>query len=243
MVFQPADELDGALGETLDALLENGESAATDALGLFVALDERFRLALGLGFVADAGLTEDLLFHEGHEIVSQTQQAGLTGLRIGGAGPRLGFTEFVFELVEDLLDIPAGFVEQGDDSRGNADGEIGQIDINGSALRILIGDAPQGHAHAGTDDLIGNDSPVDRIGVIKGMVAEGFEIHVFLLAAQEVDAILFPLMPLPEVDAGAVPDVEDFAAFAGPLAQRLDVLALEGAHVVLLLALDLITYS
>ena len=124
MVFQPANELHGALGETLDALLEHGESAA-DAFGMLVALGECFGLALGLGLVADAGLAEDSLFHESHEVVGQAQQARLAGLGIGGAGPRLGFTEFVFELVEDLLDIPTGLVEQGDDSRGNAGGKIG----------------------------------------------------------------------------------------------------------------------
>jgi hypothetical protein len=53
MVFQPADELHGALGEALDALLENGQSAAAIAFGLRVASGEGLALAVGLGFVAD----------------------------------------------------------------------------------------------------------------------------------------------------------------------------------------------
>ena len=45
MIFQPANELHGALGESLYALLENGESAAPDAFGLLVALGEGFGFA------------------------------------------------------------------------------------------------------------------------------------------------------------------------------------------------------
>jgi hypothetical protein len=40
MVFQPADELHSALGEALDALLENSQSASAIAFGLGIALDE-----------------------------------------------------------------------------------------------------------------------------------------------------------------------------------------------------------
>jgi hypothetical protein len=48
-----------------------------------------------------------MLFHERHEAVCQAQQPGLAGLCVGGAGPRLGFSKFVFELVEDIFDIPS----------------------------------------------------------------------------------------------------------------------------------------
>jgi hypothetical protein len=42
MVFQPADELHGALGEALDALLENGQSAAAIAFGLRLILRDSY---------------------------------------------------------------------------------------------------------------------------------------------------------------------------------------------------------
>ena len=107
MVFQPADKLHSALGEALDALLENSQSASAIAFGLGIALGECFAFALVFDFVADPGFPEDLLFHQGHEVVGQAQQAGLTSFRVGGAGPRLGFAEFIFEFVEDFLNIPA----------------------------------------------------------------------------------------------------------------------------------------
>ena len=40
MIFQPADELYSALGEALDALLENSQSASAIAFGLGIALGE-----------------------------------------------------------------------------------------------------------------------------------------------------------------------------------------------------------
>ena len=69
MIFQPADELHGALGESLDGLLENRQSAASLALGVLVTFDEGLRFAFGLRLVADCGLMENLVFHESHQIV------------------------------------------------------------------------------------------------------------------------------------------------------------------------------
>jgi hypothetical protein len=51
------------------------------------------------------------------------------------------------------------------------------------------------------------------------------------------------LEPLAEIDTRAIPDVEDFSACGSALAQGLDVLALEGTHVVLFFALDLVADS
>ena len=87
MVFQPADELHGALGEPLDGFLKNGQPITALVFGLLVAIGQRFGFALGLGLVVDARFAKDFLFHEGHEVVGQAQQAGLTGFRIGGAAP------------------------------------------------------------------------------------------------------------------------------------------------------------
>jgi hypothetical protein len=47
---------------------------------------------------------------------------------------------------------------------------------------------------------------------------ERFEFHVFLLAAQKMDAVLFTPEPLPGVDAGTIPNVENFVTLGGPLA-------------------------
>jgi hypothetical protein len=69
MVFQPADESHGALSEPLDGLLEIRQSAASLALGVLVPLNEGLRFAFAPGLVADAGLSENLLFHEGHQVV------------------------------------------------------------------------------------------------------------------------------------------------------------------------------
>jgi hypothetical protein len=63
MVFQPADELHGALCEPLDGLPENGHSATSLAFGLLVALGRSPGLAPGPGLVVDARLAKDLLFH------------------------------------------------------------------------------------------------------------------------------------------------------------------------------------
>ena len=66
MVFQPADELHGALGEWLDGLF--------DDVCAWVVLFEfggragvaGFRPALVFGFVDHAAALADFLFHEGH---------------------------------------------------------------------------------------------------------------------------------------------------------------------------------
>jgi hypothetical protein len=60
---------------------------------------------------------------------------------------------------------------------------------------------------------------VDRIEPIKRVDADDLEFHVLLFAAQEIDGALFPLEPLPEVDAGTIPNVENLAALGGSLAQ------------------------
>ena len=71
MIFQPADELHGALSEALDGFLEIRQSAASLALGVLIAVSEGLRFAFGLGFVADAGLSKNLFLHEGHQVVGQ----------------------------------------------------------------------------------------------------------------------------------------------------------------------------
>ena len=48
----------------------------------------------------------------------------LAGFRVRGARPGLDFAEFVFELIEDFLNVPAGLVEQSDDSRGNGGRQV-----------------------------------------------------------------------------------------------------------------------
>lgn len=107
--------------------------------------------------------------------------------------------------------------------------------------RVLIGDAAHTHALASGNDFIGQDSCVDGLGGVDGVLAYDFEFHVILFPAQEIDAgLVFPLEPLAKVDACAIPDIEDFTAFGGTLAEGLGGLPLERAHLVFFLALDLI---
>ena len=59
MVFQPTDELHGALGEPLDGLLEHGQSTTALAFGLLVAFDQRLGFTLCLGLVVNARFAKD----------------------------------------------------------------------------------------------------------------------------------------------------------------------------------------
>lgn len=193
--------------------------------------------AADLRHVVDAGLAPDLFLKQRHEIVRQAQEASLHGLGCGRGGPGFGLPELVLEFVEHLLDVPAALVEQGDDAGPDLAPEIGQIGVVAPAFLFMDDDAPQ-LAAAGVDGVfIGAYAPVERIGGVDGMGGLHPQGEVVLLAAEEVDAAApSPFVPLRAAVAGLVPDVEDFFALARALAQGGEVLALEGAHVVLLAA-------
>ena len=72
MIFQPADELHGALSEALDGFLESRQSVASLALGVLVSGDEGSRFTLALRLVADAGFPVNLFFRERHQVVGKS---------------------------------------------------------------------------------------------------------------------------------------------------------------------------
>ena len=84
MVFQPADELHGALGEPLDGLFDDGCAWGADFDLTAEAGMAGFRPALVLG---------------------QAEQAGLLGFCGGTAGPGFGFAELVLELVKNTFSV------------------------------------------------------------------------------------------------------------------------------------------
>lgn len=93
----------------------------------------------------------------------------------------------------------------------------------------------------GGDHFVGEDAGVDGKGGVEWVFGDDFELHVVLFPAEEVDAgLAFPLETSAEVDAGVVPNVEDFAAFGGTLAEGVGGLAFEGLHFVFFFVLDLI---
>ena len=113
--------------------------------------------------------------------------------------------------------------------------------IDDTGDRILINDALHADPLTGGDHFIGEDPWVERECGVEGVFTDDFELHFVLFPAEGVDAeLVFPLVPLAEVDAGTVPDIEDFPAFGGSLPEGVGGLALEGAHLVFLFAFDLV---
>ena len=81
--------------------------------------------------------------------------------------------------------------------------------------------------------LIGDDSGVERIILIEGKMPTFYEGGVGFFPTQEVDpAALFPALPNPVIQSGAVPDVENLLTSGGALAEGLNLKSLEAAHVV-----------
>lgn len=81
----------------------------------------------------------------------------------------------------------------------------------------MVDNSPYSYTNAGGDHFIRDDSLVSRGGPIKRVDADDLEFHVFLFAAYEINAAIFPLEPLAKVDAGTVLDIENFATLAGIL--------------------------
>jgi len=57
-------------------------------------------------------------------------------------GPGFVLAEFVFVLVEDFLDVPAAFVNKGDQSRGQSHLR-GQEAVGLAAFPVTVGDPPR----------------------------------------------------------------------------------------------------
>ena len=60
----------------------------------------------------------------------ETKELRLDGFGGVAGGPRLGLIELVFELIEDLLDVPTRFIQPGDDVSGQ---------VKNGYSRILVG--------------------------------------------------------------------------------------------------------
>lgn len=112
--------------------------------------------------------------------------------------------------VEDLLDVPAHPIEQGDAAGSRR-----------------------------ADLLVALRPAVDGIGAIPGKIEAADDREVLLGAADEVDAVaVLEFVPEPEVDARGIPDEDGFLPEGYPFADDGRAGALDGAHVVLLAAVD-----
>ena len=78
----------------------------------------------------------------------------------------------------------------------------------------MIGDAAHRDPVGAFAHLVGNDILVDRIVEVDRVGLHERQLHVAFLPAQKVDrALVLPVVPLLEVDAGPIPDVEYLAAY------------------------------
>ncbi|HUF62862.1 MAG TPA: hypothetical protein VMN36_12360 [Verrucomicrobiales bacterium] len=118
VILQPADELHAALSEALQAGVDKAQAPGSALLGLPVALGVALGLTAKFALVAHWALLFDEPLHEQHEGMRQAEQTCLAALGYGSAAPSFGLMELVLELIEDFLDIPARFVEQGNDLGG-----------------------------------------------------------------------------------------------------------------------------
>ena len=169
------------------------------------------------------------------QVVGHAEEGRLHRFGIRGGRPALFLAELVLEFVENFLRIPAHPVELGDHAWWDRSGKVrdeGELPVGGG---IGVDDLAHAHPLAGGDLAVGDDAVVDRVGAIPRVLAEGLRAHVLLGVAEEVDAAaLFPAVPLPEVDARAIPDPKHPLPLRGTTAQVLDRRALEPRHVVLL---------
>lgn len=146
-----------------------------------------------------------------------------------------------FEFVEDLLDVPAHPVEQGDDAGPQGDLVCEEL-VGLAAVGIGVGDAAQHDSVGGGADLFVALHPaVGRIGAIPAEVAAADDREVLLGAADEVDVVsVFEVVSEPEVDPRRIPDEDGLLPDGDPFADTGRAGALHGAHVVLLAAVDLV---
>ena len=102
---------------------------------------------------------------------------------------------------------------------------------------IHIDDLTNFIACRGLDEAVGDETFSPEISVVdQAVLANECGDAVALFEGAEVDAFLrFSLVPKPVVNAGAIPEVENTLAFAGPLAKGFKLLTLEHFHVMLAL--------
>lgn len=136
-----------------------------------------------------------------------------------GTDPGLAFVHLAFELMEDLPDVPTVFVEQDEliDGQGEVGGEVAVGDL---VLGIGVNDAPQHHAVGGAYVVVGDDSGVSRLAAVERVLRADFGAAVGSFQDEEVDAMgVLEGVPEVVVDAGFVPDEEDFAALGRSVAK------------------------
>ena len=110
---------------------------------------------------------------------------------------------------------------------------VGEIHICGAVRRVDVCDAPQDFPVAGADEMLAYNPFIAWVAGIDEVYRADGGRAVGLFHGDEVNACaVLEAAPLPVVDAGLVPSVEDFAAFGGVVAQQLFVGALDNGHVV-----------
>ena len=154
------------------------------------------------------------------QVVGQGDEVGLHFLCVFALRPRFGFSKLVLNFIKHLFDPPAHEVELGNHAGWDFDSQIGEKAHGFSSFWQKKADPPDHVSLTVADPLIREDTHIEGIGVIIGNRQRVLQFHIRFGAREEVDArVVFPLAPLPKVDACAVPDVEDFFAFGRSLAE------------------------
>ena len=111
---QPSQELDGALSEAQGGGTQGGKGALVFA-GEFHLLGDAFGATFEFGLGADALLPGEQDLESEKELMGEAEEARLHGLGCCRGGPGFGFSELIFQLVENLFDIPAAAGQFGKD--------------------------------------------------------------------------------------------------------------------------------
>ena len=175
--------------------------------------------ALVFGVVDDAVALLQYLLVEQEQIVGQPQELRLRRPGSQTRGPRLGFAQFVFERVEDLLNVPAPPVEFGQHA-GRQIRFVGQKFKRLAPRRIQITDQAQRMTGAGFDPHVFHGPMIAPIGAIPSGAFHPLQNLVFLGAAQETDRTFVPAAPpAVEINPGLVVNEQHAPALGRVLAQ------------------------
>ena len=110
-----------------------------------------------LQFVTQALAFREVLLEEKKEIVGEALENGMALLGFEGAGPGLALVHLAFELMKNLLNVPAVLVEQ-DDLIGRKGEVVGHVGEDHSVLRIGHSEAAEVVAvHVHAEEMSGGD--------------------------------------------------------------------------------------
>ncbi len=115
--LKPSDELETSLSQSHNPF-QGLRPESLLGFGAFFLLCPPLLTPLGFGYIGNLPDLLQMVIHKQHQIVGQTNELELHGLGCFRTGPRFLFLKFAFNLIKDLLDIPAHPVEMGDHSRG-----------------------------------------------------------------------------------------------------------------------------